>query len=252
MEPALLEHVDGRVDLLVDQLREALGGHRLVVVRGSGAGSDPRAFWDEVTESLGSCVLLAEDSTTGRKLGEKWMEIRYDPAFPNAYRHSREAQPLHTDGSYLRDAPEVISFYCLRQAPSGGETVFIDGPELVHLLRDEEPEFLRKLESTPVTFSKADESKRRPIVETDAAGPRLTWNYFTVDPGEPSPTRDLAQRFHRFLEDRVVAAGRLVEVLLAPGDAVFFHDERMLHGRNAFVAERRDERFFWKTGFRWA
>jgi alpha-ketoglutarate-dependent taurine dioxygenase len=247
LRPANVEFT-GPIGAFVRDIRAALLRHRLVVTAGVGVLTDPRPFWDEVTESLGTSVLLAEDWRTGRKIGEKWMEIRYDPTIPNAYRHTSEAQPLHTDGSYLQDAPQIISFYCLKQAASGGETVFVDGPELVALLMDEDRGLFSDVTSIPVMFSKAGDSKTRPIVQLERDLPRLTWNYFAVDAAQTPEVKDVAERFHRFLQERVVRQGRVRPVLLAPGEAVFFHDERVLHGRNGFVARRPDDRFLWKTG----
>jgi len=37
-----------------------------------------------------------------------------------------------------------------------------------------------------------------------------------------------------------------VPIKLAPGDAVVWKDERLLHGRNAFQADKMGERFLWK------
>ena len=39
---------------------------------------------------------------------------------------------------------------------------------------------------------------------------------------------------------------RIKAVLLTPGDAVTWKDREVLHGRNAFVANRESERFIWK------
>ena len=62
--------------------------------------------------------------------------------------------------------------------------------------------------------------------------------------------KDLAERLHAFLNAEVVNAKRTLPILLQPGEAVFFHDERVIHGRNSFDAKERNDRFFWKTGFR--
>ena len=231
-----------------DELRDALLASRLVVTTGVMPGNGARPFWDDVSEELGDCVLLAEDPRTGEKKGEKWMEIRYDGSIPDAFRHSNEAQPLHTDGAYLSGGPEIIFFYCLKQAPAGGETIFIDGPELIEVLEHDRPELLERLTTTPVTFSKAADRKTRLVIDLSGELPRLTWNWYTVDAGVDAEVRDLADEFHGYLQTAVVGV-HTRPVLLTPGDAVFFHDERLLHGRNAFEAHRADDRFFWKTGF---
>jgi alpha-ketoglutarate-dependent taurine dioxygenase len=233
----------------VAPLRQALLEHKVVVASGVDPTREQRPFWDEVSEQVGECIHTAE-RLNGEKSGEKWTEIRFDPAISNAYRYSKNAQPLHTDGSYQRNAPDVMFFYCVRAAPVGGATTFIDSLELLDFVGREDAGLLRALRETPVKFSKAGDERTRPIFGEDALGPVFTWNYYCVDPGEPAEVKALAERFHALLERRVVGEERTTPILLRPGEAVFFHDSRLLHGRNAFSALQENDRFFWKAGFK--
>lgn len=230
---------------LLDKLLQ----HKVLVVRNVDPTVEQRPFWDELSELAGEVIPIAE-RPSGEKTGDKWMEIRYDPAIKNAYRHANIAQPMHTDGSYLSNAPDIMFFYCVRQASAGGETTFLDSTELVDVLRQKDAGLLNALRETPVRFSKAGDEKRRPIIAEDRHGLLLTWNYHCVDPNESAEVKDLAERFHAFLNAEVVDAKRALPILLQPGEAVFFHDERLIHGRNSFDAKERNDRFFWKTGFR--
>ena len=230
-------------------LRSALLSNKVVVASGIDPTREQRPFWDEVSDLTGQCMQIGEQPS-GERTGEKWMEVRYDPRFPNAYRHSKNAQPMHTDGSYWSDAPDVVFFYCLRQASAGGETTFLDSLELIDLLKAKDRELFQALESTPIKFSKADDFKTRPVITHDAVGPIMTWNYHCVDPNESPEVKALAERFHSFLQREVVAEKRALPIHLQPGQAVFFHDERLIHGRNAFSASQENDRFFWKTGFK--
>ncbi|MFO0602593.1 MAG: TauD/TfdA family dioxygenase [Polyangiales bacterium] len=234
-----------------EALREVLLKHKVMVASGVDPTVEQRPFWDEVSELAGEVIHIAE-RPTGEKTGDKWMEIRYDPSIKNAYRHANIAQPMHTDGSYLSNAPDVMFFYCIKQASAGGETTFLDSAELVDILEKKDPALLADLRTTPVRFSKAGDEKTRPIISEDRHGLLLTWNYHCVDPDETPAVKDLAERFHAFLQREVVAEKRALPILLQPGEAVFFHDERLIHGRNAFDAHERNDRFFWKTGFRFA
>jgi alpha-ketoglutarate-dependent taurine dioxygenase len=231
------------------ELRRALEGYKVVVASGIDPTKEQRPFWDDVSEKVGD-VMAIDERVTGEKTGERWIEIRFDPSIENAYRYSKNAQPLHTDGSYHRDPPDVFFFYCLRQASAGGATTFIDSEELSALLDKEDRGLARAVRETPVHFSKGGDEKTRPILGSDARGLLMTWNYHCVDPGESPEVKDLAERFHSFLQRKVVGEERTLPVTLQPGQAVFFHDERLLHGRNAFSASAQGDRFFWKTGFK--
>ena len=47
-----------------------------------------------------------------------------------------------------------------------------------------------------------------------------------------------------------MAANKAYPIKLKPGEAVFFHDDRLIHGRNSFEATRDSERFFWKSALK--
>lgn len=207
-------------------------------------------FWDTVSESIGDCMLLSEDPVTGERLGEKWLEIRYDSSIQNAYRHSKNAQPLHTDGSYIGDSPYISFFYCINQAEIGGATVFVDSDELIALLKVDDPTLLEDLCQTTVCFSKDKDFKRRPIIDFDDDGSNLNFNYYCVDPNETEFAKELVERFHQFLQTKVVGENKTYPIKLKPGEAVFFHDDRLIHGRNSFEATRDSERFFWKSALK--
>ena len=207
-------------------------------------------FWDRVSEKVGNCLLLSEDPLTGQRIGNKWLEIRYDPAIPNAYRHSKNAQPLHTDGSYVSDSPYISFFYCINQAAIGGATVFYDAADLITLLKTEDAQLLEDLCNTSIRFAKDHDFKQRPIIAFDDRGATLNWNYYCIDPQESSFAKELVERFHSFLQTKVVGEDRTYPIKLNPGEAVFFHDDRLIHGRKSFSATQPGERFFWKSALK--
>ena len=207
-------------------------------------------FWEQVSERVGDCMLLSEDPITGARIGNKWLEIRYDSSIQNAYRHSKNAQPLHTDGSYVGDSPYISFFFCINQAQKGGATVFLDSDSLIALLKEEDPILLKDLCQTSVRFSKDKDFKQRPIIDFDDYGSNLNFNYYCVDPNETEFAKQLVERFHHFLQTRVVAENKTYPIKLKPGEAVFFHDDRLIHGRNAFEATQDSERFFWKSALK--
>lgn len=196
-------------------------------------GNDLFRFYNDLLMDLGEPVPMDEDLSTEQKTGNNWIEIRYDPAFPLSYRHSDTRQPLHTDGSYERNAPDINLFFCYAQALVGGATTFIDSRLLVDILKVYNKGLLDTLKSVPVTFAKGADSKTQPIIVEDGNDYRMTWNYFRVSKDE-----GFCSSFHNFLERKVVEGGLLTPVMLHEGEAVFFNDEKLLHGRNAFIGPR--------------
>jgi alpha-ketoglutarate-dependent taurine dioxygenase len=223
---------------------------KVVVLRATEMIDDPRAFYDECFEHIGLPAQLAEDVTVGgrddQRTGEIWTEVRYDPNFPDAYRHSLNAQPLHTDGSYIPNFPNATLMACVRNAGQGGETTFIDGDDVVKALEIEAPDLLRSLTQRTIAHARTGDRRDEKVIDLREDGVWVNWNYYCVDPDIDDEGKVMAERFFRFLMSSPLIKEHTVPIKLAQGDAVTWKDRRILHGRNGFVANRESERFLWK------
>ncbi|MEM7338855.1 MAG: TauD/TfdA family dioxygenase [Actinomycetota bacterium] len=233
---------------------KALLEHDVVRVRPQGDLGDYREYYDRMVETIGDPVEIAEDyASGGAPTGERWSPIIYDTAVPDnvAFRHSKNAQPLHTDESYVSSEIGVMFFYCERAAPSGGETVFVPGPLLIEYLGANEPELLERLTTMPVTYGKATDTKTRPIIEVAADGkPNFNYNYYCVAPDQDPAAVQLNADFFEFCQERLPSE-LIHPVDLKPGEGVAWKDYFVLHGRNSFEAHVTGDRTIWKTGIRW-
>lgn len=228
------------------QIKDLLQTTKIVVLT-SCTREDLFQFYDRLSNEIGEWAPMDENLQTEKKTGDKWIEIKYDPQFPNSYRHSSTRQPLHTDGSYENHAAEVSFFYCINAAPQGGATTFFDSDHFLKALELYSSRLFKACCDIPVTFAKGDDAKTRPIISRDAKGTVLTWNYFRVVETSPEIAA-LKQELHEFLEEKVVGGGLCYPCELKPGDAVFFNDERLLHGRNSFIANHAGDRYLLKGG----
>ncbi len=203
--------------------------------------------YDTLLPRIGTPHYLAEDVRAGdrsvQRTGELWMEVRYDPAFPDAYRHSLNAQPLHTDGSYIPSFPNATLMCCVANAAQGGETVFLTAEALVESLRRERPELLAELESMVMPHARSGDRRELPVIRREGGELRLNWNYYCVAADCGPEVTALRERLFSYLRESPAVRAAIVPVKLAPGDAVVWKDERLLHGRNAFAATEIGERF---------
>lgn len=185
-------------------------------------------FWLEVAQSVGQ-MLPMEENAEGNKTGRLFTDIKFPwHEESQSFSYSNTRQPLHTDGSYEANAPQITFFSCLEAPKFGGATIFIEMEHLVELIKFYNPVLLKSLYEDPVTHRKGKDFKTRPIIYNG----KLTWNYYRCE------DCCLRQTFHDFLEQYVVGSGSYESVKLEPGQALFFMDEMLLHGRLSFLGNR--------------
>ncbi|WP_169393145.1 MULTISPECIES: TauD/TfdA family dioxygenase [Psychrobacter] len=215
--------------------------------------SNVKDFYESLFPQLGTVAALAEDATiddrASQRTGEVWMEIRYDPKIQNAYRHSSEAQPLHTDGSYIPNFPNSSLLCCVANSGQGGETIFINGIDVVNALRVEAPELLSYLTNNVVPHTRSGDSRFDKIIDRVGGIWKVNWNYYCIAENVEPEAKQVSERFHEFLKTSPTILSKTLAVKLKPGQAILWKDNEVLHGRNSFSANMENERFIWKCAF---
>jgi len=224
--------------------------NRVFVLRAGGEIADPRAFYEALWPHLGRPVPIAEDVTAGdrdhQRTGEYWTAVRYDPRFTDAYRHSPNAQPLHTDGSYIPDYPNATLMVCHSSSAEGGETVFVAAQDVAEVVAGEDPALFRGLTERPLRHARSGDAQEEYVIREDGGRTLVNWNYYCVDREALNGRDGDVERFQQVLTDSDRLWERVIPVKLEPGDAVTWKDREVLHGRNAFKASVEGERFLWK------
>jgi alpha-ketoglutarate-dependent taurine dioxygenase len=222
---------------------------KVFVLRGEHI-TNPREFYTENFEFLGTPIPFAEDVTIGdrdnQRNGEIWSEVRYDPKHPDAYRHSANAQPLHTDGSYIPSYPNATLMTCVSNSADGGETTFIDGVDVITALASEAPDLLKILQSVVLPHARSGDRRDAKAIDVESNLPLMNWNFYCVDTAISSELKEVALQYFEFLANSDEIINRTISVKLMPGDAVTWKDRRVLHGRNGFRATLESERYLWK------
>jgi alpha-ketoglutarate-dependent taurine dioxygenase len=238
---------------LRELVRAEIAETRVLRLWGAKAGADPLAFWRDIGEAVGPASNAIEDSVTGElKIAPgAWMDVRFEPDRADTYRHHNVGQPLHSDGAYVpRElVREIALFYLERQASSGGESLFVDAATVAEHARAEAPGLYAALTTLPVSFGKAGAPGRVTTILSRKDGRlKINWNYFRVLPDQGAAVDRLREDFRAFLE-AMIEAGVVESFRLEEGDAVFFRDEEVLHGRCDFAAQQSGDRLLWKTYF---
>jgi alpha-ketoglutarate-dependent taurine dioxygenase len=224
--------------------------NRVFSLRAAGPVTDPKGFFSDHFSEIGTPVALAEDVAAGdrsnQRTGEIWMEVRYDPKHPDAYRHSSNPQPLHTDGSYIPDFPNATLMTCVANSGEGGETTFIASEDVVAALQNENPDLLARLSRDRIRHARSGDQRNERIIDANADPILVNWNYYCLARDLPAAERESGDEFFQFLQTSPMILAKTIAVKLGPGDAVTWKDREVLHGRNGFVAEKESERFIWK------
>ena len=190
-------------------------------------------YWFEQAAQIGTLRNM-HDSKTAAQTNSYWCDIKYDPARPDEFRHANTRQPLHTDGAYEAHPPDISFFYCRRAALFGGATTFIEARTVQECLRLDAPQLLSRLQNEPLLFTKGTDSRQTLVF----APSQCAWNYYRLAPTPSEHGDTLGQTFQQYLETRIQPMGLVHPIQLQPGDAVFFQDNKVFHGRNAFIGNR--------------
>ncbi|KAI0517651.1 trimethyllysine dioxygenase [Xylaria bambusicola] len=173
--------------------------------------------------------------------------------------YTNEALPLHTDTTYFSDPCGLQSFHLLSHTDTssqgssgvnlGGQSLLLDGFHAAQILRKENPEAFKVLASFGLPFhASGDEGiaitpdKLYPVLECDSHHNmvrRIRWN---KGDRAVNPLRDGTAEWYK-------AAAKWNEILnreelvyrfqLEPGKVLIFNNWRVLHGREAFIGQRR-------------
>lgn len=172
-----------------------------------------------------------------------YFDVRLSIAPTNLAFTAKALEP-HTDLPSEEHAPGVQFLHCRRNSVEGGRSLFIDGVAVAEALRGEDPAAFALLATHDVPFSYRhdghDFRAHQRVIELDHRGAveGVTVSQHLQDPMDlPQALLDdfypaLARFLSMLREDRFTCRFRL-----NAGECVVFDNHRVVHGREAFVAE---------------
>jgi alpha-ketoglutarate-dependent taurine dioxygenase len=223
---------------------------KVFAMRSESFPSNVKEYYEGLFKYLGTPIPLAEDVNIGdrsnQRTGQLWMEVRYDPKHPDAYRHSANAQPLHTDASYVSNYSNATWLACVANSDEGGETTFIDSKDIVKALEIENPALLKKVLNVKMPHARSGDFRSDALIGSSGDDYSVNWNFYCISPDVDDSLKKLASEYFNYLSSSPLIKEKTIAVKLFPGDAVTWKDNFVLHGRNSFVANKESERFIWK------
>ena len=210
-----------------------------------------RNFYEKFGNIIGNFKMLAEDVNLGDRSSQQankiWTEVRYDSNIKDAYRHSSNPQPLHTDGSYIPIFPNASIMCCISNAASGGETIFLELKKLVKILKKDDPELLEFLFNEDILHERSGFKTKKKILYEEDGKLKINFNYYCVSKKNSNISLVKIEKFFNYINSSKKIKNNTFNLKLNVGDAVIWKDSEILHGRNGFKPKKDFERFLWKA-----
>ncbi len=152
----------------------------------------------------------------------------------------------HTDEPYRQNPPSVTCFHFVQASAHGGASTLTDGFNVGTRLQERDEEAFRLLSTRPITFYRRlvnpdrDFRMRAPAFSLDEdgeiAGIRLLDR--AIGPGDlPDGEIRSFYRAMRLLQQMLFDPAYRITLSRASGEALFFNNQRVLHGRTEFAAD---------------
>ena len=167
-------------------------------------------------------------------------DVQVDPGGYNIA-HTAIALPPHNDFASYSWPPSVQALHMLVNEADGGESVIVDGWNVLSTLRQQHPDYFQALCEMPVPFREFDDDNETyavaPLVRCDADGNLVSLRFSnqlmqTLDPGVPG-VGEFYRAYHA-LCGLLTADNARARFRLDGGDILVVAAHRVLHGREAF------------------
>ena len=237
------------VDLIIKSWKSNLT--KIIHLSGNLQKNNIKSFYENLGNKIGEFKMYAEDVKLGdrnnQKSGKIWMDVRYDSNITEAYRHSSKPQPLHTDGSYIPEFPNASIMCCISNTAEHGETIFLHIEKLVKILKAEKPKLLEFLLNNEIIHERSGYINKKKILYKEDENYKVNFNFYCISKKNSTERLKAVEEFFNFLNNSELIKNEILQVKLASGEAVFWKDNELLHGRNGFLPKKNSERFLWKA-----
>ncbi|MDA0219592.1 MAG: TauD/TfdA family dioxygenase [Proteobacteria bacterium] len=174
-------------------------------------------------------------------------DLRYNPR-ALVYGDLNVALDPHTDEPYRQAPPSVTIFHFVTAATSGGESTLTDAFRIGAELRRRDPEAFARLARHRVTFQRRLQEQDKdfrmaaPLFSLDEEGEIAGFRLLDRAVGPLDLPEEEVEPYYaalRLLLEMLYDEANQVTIPVAGGEALFFNNQRVLHGRKAFDTDGR-------------
>ena len=156
--------------------------------------------------------------------------------------HTSKEIPPHNDFASYKSQPSIQILHMLENECEGGDSIIVDGWEVVEDLRKDNPEYFNILKEFNVPFRQFDENNETytvaPMINCSSDGSLESFRFSNhlmqmIDPSREG-VKDFYKAYHE-TSSRVLDSKYRSTFRLNAGEALIVASLRVLHGRESFV-----------------
>ncbi|MEC7911243.1 MAG: TauD/TfdA family dioxygenase [Pseudomonadota bacterium] len=156
--------------------------------------------------------------------------------------HTTKEIPPHNDFASYKSQPSIQILHMLENECEGGDSIIVDGWEVVEDLRKDNPEYFNVLTKFNVPFRQFDENNETytvaPMINCSSDGSLESFRFSNhlmqmIDPSREG-IKDFYKAYHE-TSSRVLDSKYRSTFRLNAGEALIVASLRVLHGRESFV-----------------
>ena len=156
--------------------------------------------------------------------------------------HTSKGLSPHNDFASYRAQPSVQVLYMLENECEGGDSIIVDGWEVVEDLRKDNPKYFNILKEFNVPFRQFDENNETytvaPMINCSSDGSLESFRFSNHLMQMINPSREGVKNFYKAFHEassRVLDSKYRSTFRLNAGEALIVASLRVLHGRESFV-----------------
>ena len=156
--------------------------------------------------------------------------------------HTSKGLPPHNDFASYKSQPSIQALHMLENECEGGESIIVDGWELIEDLRKDKPEFFNILKKFQVPFREFDENNETyaeaPLVQCSSNGSIESFRFSNQLMQMINPTKKGIRKFYKAyheLSARTHDEKYRSTFRLSGGEVLVVASHRILHARKPFV-----------------
>ena len=156
--------------------------------------------------------------------------------------HTSKEIPPHNDFASYKSQPSIQILHMLENECEGGDSIIVDGWEVVEDLRKDNPEYFNILKEFNVPFRQFDENNETytvaPMINCLSDGSLESFRFSNHLMQMINPSREGVKNFYKAFHEassRVLDSKYRSTFRLNAGEALIVASLRVLHGRESFV-----------------